>query len=69
MRARDALMPLQEGATCELLFYNGKVLSVDPPAFVDLEVKECPPNVKGNTASGGAQGGPARASLNRGLVA
>ncbi len=70
---------LQEGATCELLFFNGKVtgshplrrcmrcrtaypiarrlllqvLSVEPPAFVELEIKDCPPNVKGNTASGG----------------
>eukprot|EP00983_Pelagomonas_calceolata_P131883 1161819-Pelagomonas_calceolata.AAC.2 len=40
------------GATCQLLFYNGKVISVDPPTFVDLEIVECPPNVKGNTASG-----------------
>ena len=23
---------------CELMFYNGKVISVDPPQFVDLEV-------------------------------
>lgn len=46
---------LKEGATCELLFYNGKVISVDPPAFVELEVSECPPNVKGNTQSGGSK--------------
>lgn len=35
------------------LFYNGKVVSVEPPSFVELLVTECPPNVKGNTASGG----------------
>ena len=23
---------------CELMFYNGKVISVDPPQFVDLVV-------------------------------
>ena len=46
---------LKEGAVCSLLFYNGKVISVEPPQFVDLIVKECPPNVKGNTASGGGQ--------------
>lgn len=45
---------LQEGAVCELLFFNGKVISVDPPAFVELAVASCPPNVKGNTASGAA---------------
>eukprot|EP00199_Chlamydomonas_sp_CCMP681_P005680 CAMPEP_0119109062 /NCGR_PEP_ID=MMETSP1180-20130426/17060_1 /TAXON_ID=3052 ORGANISM="Chlamydomonas cf sp, Strain CCMP681" /NCGR_SAMPLE_ID=MMETSP1180 /ASSEMBLY_ACC=CAM_ASM_000741 /LENGTH=229 /DNA_ID=CAMNT_0007094771 /DNA_START=11 /DNA_END=700 /DNA_ORIENTATION=- len=44
---------LLEGAVCDMLSFNGKVLSVDPPSFVDLTVVECPPNVKGNTASGG----------------
>lgn len=43
---------LLEGAKCELLFFNGKVISVDPPQFVELEITDCPPNVKGNTASG-----------------
>ncbi|KAL6746528.1 organellar elongation factor P [Haematococcus lacustris] len=46
---------LKEGLTCSLLFFNGKVLSVEPPSFIDLEVVECPPGVKGNTASGGGQ--------------
>ncbi|KAF5838265.1 elongation factor P (EF-P) KOW-like domain-containing protein [Dunaliella salina] len=56
---------LLEGATCQLLFYNGKVISVDPPTFVDLEIIECPPNVKGNTASGG---GTKAATLSTGAV-
>ncbi len=56
---------LKEGATCELLFYNGTVLSVDPPAFVELEVTECPPNVKGNTAG---SGGTKPATLETGAV-
>eukprot|EP00877_Chromochloris_zofingiensis_P008382 jgi/Chrzof1/3798/Cz13g09070.t1 len=43
---------LTEGAICSLLFYNGKVISVEPPQFVELKVVECPPNVKGNTAAG-----------------
>ena len=46
---------LKEGAICSLLSYNGKIISVDPPQFVELEVTDCPPNVKGNTASGGGQ--------------
>lgn len=46
---------LKEGCTCSLLFYNGKVISVDPPQFMDLKVKETSPNVKGNTVSGGSK--------------
>lgn len=44
---------LKEGTTCTLVFYNGKVISVEPPAFMELLVTEAPPGVKGNTASGG----------------
>jgi hypothetical protein len=29
-----------------------QVISVEPPNFVELEVTEAPPGVKGNTASG-----------------
>jgi len=46
---------LKEGAICSLQFFEGKVVSVDPPAFVDLAVAECPPNVKGNTVQGGSK--------------
>jgi len=35
------------------LFYNGKVISVEPPSFVELLVVSTPPGIKGNTASGG----------------
>lgn len=35
---------LKEGSTCQLLFYNGKVISVDPPQFVDLKVSCLPHN-------------------------
>lgn len=56
---------LKEGTTCNLLFYNGKVISVEPPAFMDLLVTETPPGVKGNTASGG---GTKPATLETGAV-
>ncbi|GIL48324.1 hypothetical protein Vafri_4604 [Volvox africanus] len=46
---------LKEGTTVELLFYNGKVISVDLPQFMDLKVTETSPNVKGNTAAGGSK--------------
>ncbi|KXZ54989.1 hypothetical protein GPECTOR_3g154 [Gonium pectorale] len=46
---------LNEGTTVELPFYNGKVISVDVPQFMDLKVVATSPNVKGNTVSGGSK--------------
>ncbi|MEW5304416.1 MAG: hypothetical protein WDW38_011192 [Sanguina aurantia] len=44
---------LKEGSAATLMFYNGKVISVDPPQFVELKVMDTTANIKGNTASGG----------------
>jgi translation elongation factor P len=44
---------LMEGTTCEVLSWNGKVIGVDLPINVELEVVMTDPGVKGNTASGG----------------
>jgi translation elongation factor P len=46
---------LKEGTTVELLFYNGKVISVSIPQFMELKVVDTSPNVKGNTVSGGSK--------------
>lgn len=35
--------------------WNGKVISVDPPTTVELEVASTDPGVKGNTVSGGSK--------------
>ena len=43
---------LTEGAEVALLFWNGKVITVDPPINIDLEVTDTDPGLKGNTASG-----------------
>ena len=43
---------LKEGTEVALLFWNGKVISVDPPVTVDLEVTDTDPGLKGNTAQG-----------------
>lgn len=56
---------LKEGTNVTLQFHNGKVISVEPPVFVELLVTECPPNVKGNTASGG---GSKPATLESGAI-
>ena len=44
---------LQEGIKLEVLFWKSKAISVDLPNFVELEVTETDPGLKGDTASGG----------------
>ena len=39
----------------QVLMWNGKVISVDLPNTVELEVVETDPGVKGNTAQGGSK--------------
>jgi elongation factor P len=54
----DQLKYLKENMECEGLVYQEKVISVDLPAFVELEVVETEPGLKGDTAQGGTK--PAR---------
>ncbi len=35
---------------CRVLLYKGEVFGIEPPIFVELEVTECEPGVKGDTA-------------------
>jgi elongation factor P len=44
---------LLEGMDLLGLFYQGEMVKVKPPNFVDLKVVEAPPGVKGDTATGG----------------
>ena len=41
----------KENALCKLLSYKGKVFSVEIPNFIELEVTQTEPGVKGNTAT------------------
>ena len=54
----DQLAYLQENMECEGLTRDGVVLAVELPQFVELEVVETDPGVKGDTAQGGTK--PAR---------
>lgn len=47
----DSLNYLKEGTTCQIVSYEGKVLSVELPIKVELLVTECEPAVKGDTAT------------------
>ncbi|EGG30084.1 Translation elongation factor P @ Translation initiation factor 5A [Aequoribacter fuscus] len=51
---------LKEQDTCEVTLYNGTPLSVTPANFVELEIVETDPGLKGDTAQGGNK--PARLS-------
>ena len=51
----DQLRYLKENMECEGLVHDGNVLSVDLPQFVELEVTESDPGVKGDTAQGGTK--------------
>ena len=44
---------ITEGMTCSVLQWDGKVIGVEPPEKVTLEVTMTDPGLKGNTASGG----------------
>ena len=51
----DAHLWLKEQDKCEVTLYNGSPLSVAPPNFVELEIVETDPGVRGDTASGGVK--------------
>ena len=48
----EALRFLKEDAQVDALFWNGKPMSVELPAFVELAVTKTDPGLKGDTASG-----------------
>lgn len=51
----DALKWLKEQDVYTVTLYNGAPLSVTPPNFVELEVVETDPGMKGDTAQGGSK--------------
>jgi elongation factor P len=46
----DALKYLEDGLACEVVFYNGKAISVELPNSVVREVIYTEPAVKGDTS-------------------
>ncbi len=47
----DALKFVKENEMCKICSYNGKVFSVEPPLFVELEITDTEPGFKGDTAT------------------
>ena len=42
---------VKENMSCKIMSYKGSVFGVEPPNFVDLEVTETEPGIKGDTAT------------------
>ena len=46
---------LKENSIVEALTFNDEIIGLTLPAKVDLKVKDAPPSIKGNTATGGTK--------------
>ena len=51
----DALKFVKENDMVKMLSYQGKVFSVEPPMFAELEVTDTEPGFKGDTATGASK--------------
>jgi len=51
----DAKLWIKEQDTCDVTLWDNRLISVTPPNFVTLEVKETDPGLKGDTSSGGTK--------------
>jgi elongation factor P len=47
----EMILYLRENDDCQVTFHDGKALSIEPPATVELRVTETEPGVKGATAA------------------
>lgn len=52
-RLGDSASFLAENISVDALFHRGKAIGIELPIFVELEVEETDPGVRGDTASGG----------------
>ena len=60
----DSLKFVKEEMTCKINSYKDKVFAVEPPMFVELEIADCEPGVRGDTATGATK----NATLETGAV-
>ncbi|MCD7954923.1 MAG: elongation factor P [Lachnospiraceae bacterium] len=51
----DALKFVKENELVKICSHNGNVFAVEPPLFVELEVTETEPGLKGDTATGASK--------------
>ena len=46
---------VKEEMICRVLSFKGSVFGVEPPMFVELEIADCEPGVRGDTATGASK--------------
>ncbi len=51
----EATKWLKESMVIEVVMYQGSIIGIDLPNFVELKIVDTPPGVKGDTASGGGK--------------
>lgn len=51
----NSIRYLKDGMEVNVIEYNGKILGAEVPNFVELEIADTDPGVKGDTASGGSK--------------
>ncbi|HAC71044.1 MAG TPA: elongation factor P, partial [Arcobacter skirrowii] len=59
----DAKDWIIDGMQVDMMYFNGKAITVEPPMVVELKIIETPPNFKGDS-----QGGRKPATLESGAV-
>lgn len=47
----EAWKYLKDGMKCSIMLFNGNPISLEPPIHVELEVTQCEPGAKGDTAT------------------
>ena len=51
----DVIHYLKENMIATASFYEGKLMNVEPPIFVELKVIDAEPGIKGDTAKSGSK--------------
>jgi len=59
----DTIDWIIDGMNCDIMFFNGEAITVEPPMIVELKIVDTPPNFKGDS-----QGGKKPATLESGAV-
>ena len=52
---KDALNFVVENTNCQVQFYNGTPINVEPPMFVELTITKAEPGVRGDTVKTGGK--------------
>jgi elongation factor P len=55
LQVGDAALWIKEQDVCVVTLYNGAILAVIPPTFVEVEISETDPGLRGDTATGGTK--------------